>query len=414
MKRLISIVLGLMLVASLFSCATPTAIQPTPTPTVDLVEPGENVGGILLVGGGQEEAKLFTDYCDPGAEPGEVSVRKCNVPAVERLGLGWGGGDTTLEKLNQWWQQTTWELYLDGQPLDLPAFGTADFDTPYAGIEKFRLWRVDLGNPTPGLHTLRYVIKSENPDYRNDITWEITVGNSTTLSTTYPVLSSTPDKGQQPHTFQGKLNYLLYVPQDYGKDSQEKWPVILFLHGIGVRTDNLDLVKTEGLPKTLASKTDFPFIVISPQLVGGTERDYWSQPAVVELLFGLLDEVQAKLSIDPDRIYLTGLSLGGQGAWEIGLKNPEKFAALAPIAGFWRGPTTPENICDLKNKPIWAFHGTKDDIVPFDDEKGLVDALKACGGNVQFTVYKDAGHEIWDQAYATPELYTWMLEQVLK
>ena len=115
--------------------------------------------------------------------------------------------------------------------------------------------------------------------------------------------------------------------------------------------------------------------------------------------------MQANLSIDPGRIYLTGTSLGGGGAWEIGLQYPGHYAALVPVAGYYGYPfEVPENICDLKDIPIWAFHGSKDEIVPLDAEQGLVDALKACGGNVKLTLYPDSKHEIWNQVYATPEL----------
>ncbi len=241
---------------------------------------------------------------------------------------------------------------------------------------------------------------------------------STTAATptiAYDTLSSTSKNGQHPYTFQGKLNYLLYLPEGYGRDAQQKWPLILFLHGLGERMDNLNIVRESGLAKILENRADFPFIVASPQLIGGYERDYWSHPAVIELLFGLLEEIKTKLSIDQSRIYLTGLSLGGEGTWDIGLAYPDHFAALVPVAGYsgWP-PSVPPNICDLKDMPIWAFHGVKDEVVPFDAEKRLVDALKACGGNVQFTEYPEGRHEVWDQAYATPELYVWLETQKLK
>ena len=129
----------------------------------------------------------------------------------------------------------------------------------------------------------------------------------------------------------------------------------------------------------------------------------------------LLAEIETILEVDPGRTYLTGESAGGYGVWTIGLRYPDRFAALVPAAGYYNWPfVVPENICDLKDIPVWVFHGAKDDVIPLDAEQMLVDALQDCGGNVQFTVYSDAGHDVDEIVYDTPELFTWLLSQQLE
>jgi predicted peptidase len=189
--------------------------------------------------------------------------------------------------------------------------------------------------------------------------------------------------------------------------------LILYLHGSGDRGDNLDYLLFGGLPKKLQEQPDFPAIVVSPQGHGGIE--FWSKPPVIQSLIDLLEEVQAKLPIDLKRIYLTGVSAGGNGTWELGLQEHSRFAALVPVMGYYGYPfLVPGNICDLKETPIWAFHGAKDGIVPLGAEKGLVEAVQACGGSAQLTVFPNAGHSVDQQAYDTPELYTWLFAQKLK
>ncbi|HNQ95353.1 MAG TPA: PHB depolymerase family esterase [Anaerolineales bacterium] len=224
--------------------------------------------------------------------------------------------------------------------------------------------------------------------------------------------------GQQSFTAQaGDRNYLLFLPSNYGKDPAQKWPLILFLHGSGTSSTNTDMLLYEALPQILGFTPDFPFIVLSPQLTGKPGDEYWFQDKVEASVFSLLDEVTAAYAVDTTRIYLTGVSIGGNGVWEYGLRHPDSFAALAPVMGFvgdTAGFHVPTNICSLKDKPIWAFHGAVDTIVPLEAEQSLVDALKACNGNIQFTVYSDGDHDISGKVYQDQELYTWMLAQSLK
>lgn len=195
-----------------------------------------------------------------------------------------------------------------------------------------------------------------------------------------------------------QMNYLLYLPKDY--ESQDSWPLVLFLHGAGERGDDLNLVKTHGPPKLIEQGKDFPFIVVSPQC----PRERQWEPLE---LSALLDDVIARHKVDEDRIYVTGLSMGGFGTWRLAAYSPERFAAIAPICGggevYWTRRLT--------HLPVWVFHGAKDQSVPLERSQQMVDALERNGGNVKLTIYPDAGHDSWTQTYDDPEFYKWLLSQ---
>jgi predicted peptidase len=203
-----------------------------------------------------------------------------------------------------------------------------------------------------------------------------------------------------------RLRYLLALPRDYGTSGDARYPLILFLHGRGECGDDLALVKRHGLSKVVEAADDFPFIVVSPQCAIDVR---WS--AYNDTLIALLDELTATLAVDPRRIYLTGLSLGGRGSWELAYLHPERFAAIAPICGHI--PDVPrflENIGVLKDMPIWVFHGAQDTRVPITNSEQMVAALRACGSGVRFTVYPEARHDSWTETYNNPELYAWLMQ----
>lgn len=202
---------------------------------------------------------------------------------------------------------------------------------------------------------------------------------------------------QEKHSDKAMLNYLLYLPPGYDK-ADKSFPLILFLHGAGETGNDLNLVKKHGPPKIVAKKKDFPFIVVSPQApVRG-----WKP----KQLLALLDDVESKYKVDKDRVYLTGLSMGGYGTWSLAAAAPGRFAAIAPICG-GGNPKTAEK---LKDMPIWVFHGAKDRAVPLKRSEDMVAALKKAGNKVKFTVYPNAGHDSWTESYNNPELYKWFLE----
>jgi predicted peptidase len=196
-----------------------------------------------------------------------------------------------------------------------------------------------------------------------------------------------------------KAGYLLYLPGDYERDKEKQWPMIFFLHGAGERGGDLDKVTVHGPPKLVKNDPNFPFVVLSPQC---PEDRFWDNFT----LMALLDDIVAKYRIDPDRIYLTGISMGGYGTWSLATNFPDRFAAIAPICG---GGAPTLAAFHIKNLPIWAFHGAKDSVVPIAETQQIVDALKAKGVDVRFTVYPDADHDSWTETYNNPELYQWFL-----
>ncbi len=193
--------------------------------------------------------------------------------------------------------------------------------------------------------------------------------------------------------------YLLYLPEGYAGDSR-KWPLLLFLHGRGEWGRDLEKVKVHGPPKLIAAGKSFPFIVVSPQ---SPEGEWWS----TEMLNGLLDEMVRNYRVDEDRIYVTGLSMGGFGTWALAQRYPHRFAAIAPICG----GGNPAEACAINHLPVWVFHGAKDTVVPLEYSQTMVKALERCGGKVKFTVYPEAGHDAWTETYENPELYEWLLAQ---
>jgi len=211
---------------------------------------------------------------------------------------------------------------------------------------------------------------------------------------------------QGPQTFAKTITktvgceYLLYLPKGYGEKEQQ-WPMILFLHGAGERGSDLEIVKKHGPPKIVKNKKDFPFIVVSPQC----PQDKW-WPDKVEVLIKLLDDIVSRYRVDEQRVYLTGLSMGGYGTWTLAAACPERFAAIAPICG--GGKRFMAN--RIKDVPVWAFHGAKDKVVSAKESEEMVDAIKARGGDAKLTVYPDAGHDSWTATYNNQELYDWFLK----
>jgi predicted peptidase len=208
--------------------------------------------------------------------------------------------------------------------------------------------------------------------------------------------SQTPSELER--DFKVTMKYLLYLPKDY--DQKDSWPLLLFLHGAGERGDDLNLVKKHGPPKLIEEGQQFPFIVVSPQCPRNRRWEPFE-------LAALLDEIVEKHKVDQDRIYVTGLSMGGFGTWSLAAFQPDRFAALVPICGGG------EPIIAKLFKPIpaWVFHGAKDTVVPLERSEKMVEAMKQAGGNIKFTVYPEAGHDSWTESYANPELYEWLLQQ---
>jgi predicted peptidase len=194
------------------------------------------------------------------------------------------------------------------------------------------------------------------------------------------------------------LKYLLYLPPGYEK-GDKRWPLVVFLHGRGEVGEDLQKVKIHGPPKLIDAGRSFPFVVLSPQ----SPQRGWN----ILALNALLDQVLKEHRIDEDRVYLTGLSMGGRGTWDWAAANPERFAALAPICG----SGNPQDARGIKDIPVWAFHGAKDPGVLLERSEDMVKVIQAAGGSAKLTVYPEAAHDAWTVTYNNPELYNWLLEQ---
>ncbi len=205
---------------------------------------------------------------------------------------------------------------------------------------------------------------------------------------------------QTPHsmTAHGKIRYLVFLPKSYAPKGAPV-PLIVFLHGSGERGSDLNKVRAWGPPAIADKHPDFPFMVVSPQVPDG---EWWH----ANLLKAMLDEVLARYNVDRSRVYLTGISMGGYGAWDLAINYPDYFAAIAPICG--GGNTL--RIGQMRQVPAWVFHGLKDQSVPERESASMVSALKAAGGDVKYTVLPTAGHaDAWVYAYGEAGLFDWFL-----
>jgi predicted peptidase len=194
-----------------------------------------------------------------------------------------------------------------------------------------------------------------------------------------------------------EFNYLLYLPKDYGKGGKES-PLLLFLHGAGETGSDIEKIKVHGPPKLLAAGKDLPFIVVSPQ----APKRGW----VPQALNALLDDIIATYKVDKDRVYLTGLSMGGAGTWSLAASRPDRFAAIVPICG----PCKTADAEKVKDLPIRIFHGAKDTTVKPQLSEAMYKALKDAGAkDVELKIYPNAGHDSWTATYNDPAIFAWLL-----
>ena len=197
----------------------------------------------------------------------------------------------------------------------------------------------------------------------------------------------------------GGYQYLLYFPKNYKEE--KSFPLLLFLHGAGTRGDDLETLKRHVPIQFMIQDGALPFVVVAPLC---PDKKQWESG----LLNSFLSEVILRNAIDEHRVYLTGISMGGYGAFQLATAYPERFAALVPVCGAARM----NMVKNLLHVPIWTFHGAKDTVVPIQYTASVVKELqKYKQADVRFTVYPDAGHDIWNRAYGTSELYSWMLSQ---
>ena len=213
---------------------------------------------------------------------------------------------------------------------------------------------------------------------------------------------------QAQREFRGKAvlevgyRYLLALPDGYDAQPEKKWPLVLFLHGSGERGTDLEVVKKHGPPKLIAAGQKIEAVVASPQCEAAR---IWNSHGVK----ALADELVKTLRVDPGRIYLTGLSMGGYGTWDTALDYPDFFAAIVPICG---GAGVRWVMADrVRHLPAWIFHGDKDTAVPVEESRRIHDFLKKAGGNVRLTLYPGLGHDSWTRTYDDPEMWKWLFLQ---
>lgn len=349
MNRFFYLTTVLLLVTLLVSC-----VEATPGPIEGMINPGDEIDGMTFTIDDEFDFSIERHaYCgfEPVEETDTTFTQACSASPGDHVFFGncTGVGGDSPEDLDNAWQSLKSEFTFDGQAINLPAFGTLDFDVPDTDM-KARAWNLKVENIAPGMHTIQ--CKWEEGGESGTTTLVFTVSEQ---QKTFPELSSDVPPGFLPYSSEkANTNYYLYVPGEYGVDPQQKWPLLLYLHGLDKLHSSMDVFK-EGAPlDILENKPDFPFIVVAPKGKGGYEEyEIWSTDEKVNEVMALLDEVQGKVSVDPNRVYLTGESAGGNGTWVIGLHRLDRFAALVPVMGYYGWPfTVPENICDLVGVPV--------------------------------------------------------------
>ena len=196
-----------------------------------------------------------------------------------------------------------------------------------------------------------------------------------------------------------QLGYALHLPAD----AKEKKPLIIFLHGSGEKGTDIEKVKIHG-PFKYIKNNELDAYILAPQC---PENEEWN----AEVLYRLILKIQKENNIDSNRIYLTGLSLGGWGTWNLAFAHPEMFAAVVPIAGFTDLMQSDE-ACKISSIPTRIFHGLLDDVVNVDYAISIYKKLKTCNANVELTIFDDAGHDSWSRVYDNQEIYDWMFKQI--
>lgn len=205
-----------------------------------------------------------------------------------------------------------------------------------------------------------------------------------------------------------RMPYRLYIPPTY--DGQTEIPIVLFMHGSAERGDDNEIHVSKHIQGLIdaTQSTEFASFLVAPQLPSGL---YWSSTSPRNWVMGLLSDIQANYQVDPDRIYITGLSLGGIGCWDYVKRSPTYFAAAIPMSGYaWYNTTDIQNLVDF---PFWAFHGELDTSVSVEGSRRVIQQLRDAGGEPHYTEIKDAGHVIWEPLYNDPdnELYLWLFAQ---
>jgi poly(3-hydroxybutyrate) depolymerase len=214
-------------------------------------------------------------------------------------------------------------------------------------------------------------------------------------------------------------HFQVYLPEDFRRDDHRQWPIILFLHGRGERGAEGMWQTQIGLPEAVRDHPErWPFIIVMPQC---TQAHFWTDPDMMAMAMTALDQETIEFHADTSRTYLTGLSLGGYGAWELARTYPKRWAAIAIAASgiFWsyapdrwhEVATLPAEYAHaLGRTPIWAFHGSDDPVVPVREDEIMYSAFKAAGGHYRLWIYQGLKHDCWFRAFNEPDLPRWLLQ----
>lgn len=215
------------------------------------------------------------------------------------------------------------------------------------------------------------------------------------------------------------IPYRLFKPET---QPEKKYPLVVFLHGAGERGEDNENQLRHGLA-TMSSpefQAKEPVFLLAPQCPNGrkwSEVD-WSkmesalptEPSIpMAGVMKIVDSLVSTMPVDPDRIYITGLSMGGYGTWDAISRWADRFAAAVPVCG----GGDEKQAARLTRIPIWCFHGDQDKAVPVERSRNMIEAIKRAGGKPNYTEYPGVGHNSWDKAYADPALYEWLFAQRL-
>lgn len=197
-----------------------------------------------------------------------------------------------------------------------------------------------------------------------------------------------------------EIQYLLYTP----KQNQDLYPLVVFLHGGAESDKDLSISKKHGIPKRIAEGKDFPFYVFAP--LNPNKKGLWDDRTIHNMAMNLADS----LPIDKNRIYLAGLSRGGDGIWRMAVNQPNTYAAMISVCA---ADIPMIYLKWAKKLPVWFFHGEKDAVVPVEQTKAAYKAFKKLNPNTKLTIYPDAKHDSWTETYNNEAVYTWLLQQHL-
>ncbi|HEV7281895.1 MAG TPA: PHB depolymerase family esterase [Pirellulaceae bacterium] len=242
----------------------------------------------------------------------------------------------------------------------------------------------------------------------------------TELSAALLYAQTSPADALSAETFKSEegqtLNYRLLVPPKI--EEGKKYPLVVFLHGAGERgSDNAAQMK-HGVTDFVRNQSEYPCFLIAPQCPEGKKwvevnwsaesHDLPKEPGdQMAMVRALIDQMVEEKPIDADRIYITGLSMGGYGTWDAITRYPDLFAAAAPICG----GGDPQHAKTIKDIPIWCFHGDQDQAVKVERSRAMIAAIKEAGGEPKYTEYPGVAHDSWTRTYADDDFFAWLFAQ---